>query len=73
MSGPYSELYSLCKGYIDTVNELYTLHTFNEDAVNKILAEIKRNFIETKIYMPSQVPGLLSTIATYNNRYFKVY
>ncbi|KAI5537068.1 proteasome regulatory particle assembly [Trichomonas vaginalis G3] len=69
----YNELMQLSKDYNDNFNSLYRLHTYNEDEINNIFQVIKRELIQSKMFLPSQLLKILSTASKYNCRYFKSY
>ena len=63
------EYIELLKDYYNTFNDLYRLNTSNEDKLNKLYNDIKKNLIETKYFSPSQIVSAILRASQLNNRY----
>lgn len=69
----YDELIELCSDYINTINAIYRLRTFDEYEISKIYKDIKINLLESKIILPTHIFQIISTASRFNCRYYKSY
>ncbi|EAY15353.1 ankyrin repeat protein, putative [Trichomonas vaginalis G3] len=69
----FAELMEINKDYIDAFDSLYRLKTFDSDKIDQIYNKIKNVLIESKMFPPSIICEIISSIIKYNNRYLKSY
>ncbi|EAY08638.1 hypothetical protein TVAG_239980 [Trichomonas vaginalis G3] len=69
----YNELNELSKEYYKAFQALYRLNTKEQDEIEDIYKGIKKQFIDTKMFLPRQFPEIIRTAAKYNIKYLKSY
>ncbi|EAX96085.1 ankyrin repeat protein, putative [Trichomonas vaginalis G3] len=69
----YKELEGVGKDIIDVTTKLYSIKTFDEDAINNLYQDIKRKLIDTKIFSPVKILQAIEKAGTSRNKYFQTY
>ncbi|EAY22053.1 hypothetical protein TVAG_456880 [Trichomonas vaginalis G3] len=69
----YRDITLITKDINKAINELYTLDTFDEGAVERIYQDIRDTLIETNVYSSDHIIDAIQIVAKYNTKYFRSY